>query len=184
MCATGSWPDERKYYSLCSADDRPADLTFDQGAGIARTFARHGYAVALLARNRDRVSSLASAIRSENPYAGVGGPLIAQGFETDTSSSRLKSTFDAISQHPDFKGKPLKVAIWHVKHSSKAPFLDVTEESFDDMLQTYIKGAFAFSRLVIPLLLEGNKAAPASPPGTLIFTGTCTSWLPRVDAAC
>lgn len=93
----------------------------------------------MLSRTQDRLDDLSKSIRET-----TGG--IAHGFASDTSRPSLQKALDSIRSHQDFQGLPLKAAIWHVKHSSKSAFLDVKEETLDEMYETYIKGA------LLPLL--------------------------------
>ena len=51
-----------------------------------------------------------------------------------------------------------------MQHSSKQPFLETKEEDFRASLEDYVVGAFNFSQLAIPRMLDNG--------GTLIFTGT------------
>jgi short-subunit dehydrogenase len=112
-------------------------ISGSQGAGIARAFVRKGYAVALLARSKDKLEALATDLRGSHDGA------IAYAFPSDTSRASLQKAFDDIRSHEAYKGLRLATSIWHVKHSSRAPFLEVTEDTLDEMMQTYIKGAYA-----------------------------------------
>ncbi|KAJ8604279.1 hypothetical protein MRB53_041877 [Persea americana] len=59
---------------------------------------------------------------------------------SDTSSSSLRKAFKDIEEHKDFQGLKLKLAIWHVKQSSKKPFLDETPEDFGKDMETFTTG--------------------------------------------
>lgn len=145
------------------------------GAGIARVLAnpsQGNLAVALLARNPDNLKSLCTSLRKSSN----GGVLDA--FPTDTQPDNLRQTFAAIAAHPDFKDLKLKLSIYHVKHSSKKPFLESTAEEFGESLQTYTTGAFAFAQESLKLMYEhhGGQTLLAdtdgAKKGTIIFTGT------------
>jgi NAD(P)-dependent dehydrogenase (short-subunit alcohol dehydrogenase family) len=56
----------------------------------------------------------------------------------------------------------------------RKPFLELTEDEFFAGLDVSARGAFLFSRAVLPLLLTGLKTSPQYPP-TLIFTGATAS---------
>ncbi|KAG7116308.1 hypothetical protein HYQ44_006927 [Verticillium longisporum] len=144
------------------------------GAGIARVLASpdHGnLAVALLARNPDNLSSLCSDLRKTSK--GVFQP-----FPTDTGADNLRRTFKEIAEHDDFKDLKLKLAIYHVKHSSKKPFLEETAEAFTDSMQTYTTGAFVFAQEALKLFYAQNggqtllSETNGEKKGTIIFTGT------------
>lgn len=123
-----------------------------------------------MARNPDRLSSLASTLRSQTQNATI------ETFPTDTSPDSLSKAFADIRANSSFKGLKLKVSIFSVKHSSKKPFLDETHEEFTRSLTDYVGGAFAFSQETLKLLFEhhGEKALTdgGEKKGTLIFTGT------------
>ncbi|EEY15212.1 short-chain dehydrogenase/reductase SDR [Verticillium alfalfae VaMs.102] len=144
------------------------------GAGIARVLASpdHGnLAVALLARNPDNLSSLCSDLRKTSQ--GVFQP-----FPTDTGADNLRRTFKQIAEHDNFKDLKLKLAVYHVKHSSKKPFLEETAEAFTDSMQTYTTGAFVFAQEALKLFYAQNggqtllSETNGEKKGTIIFTGT------------
>lgn len=142
------------------------------GAGVARILAspNHGnFAVALLARNPDNLASVAKGLRSS-----TSNPI--ETFPTDTSSERLLKAFKDIKEHNSFKDLKLSVAVYHIKHSSKKPFLEETPEQFTKALEEYVGGAMVFSQEVIRRLFadHGDKALAdgGGKKGTLIFTGT------------
>ncbi|KAL8834694.1 MAG: hypothetical protein Q9170_003638 [Blastenia crenularia] len=143
------------------------------GAGIARILAHpsHGnLAVALLARNPDNLSTLATSLRSSAPNS------VIETFPTDTQPSNLTNAFSAIRSHTSFKNLKLRVGIFSVKHASKKPFLEETHEEFTKSLHDYVGGAFSFAQEFLKLLFEhhGEKSLVdgGEKKGTLIFTGT------------
>ncbi|KAJ9145447.1 Short-chain dehydrogenase/reductase SDR [Pleurostoma richardsiae] len=145
------------------------------GAGIARVLAdpsQGNLAVAILARNADNLSALAADLRKSSN----GG--ILHPFPTDTQPDNLRSTFGAIAAHPEFQGLKLKLAIYHIKHSSKKPFLEETSEEFGDSLQTYTTGAFTFAQEALKLIYAQNGGQTlladtgGAKKGTIILTGT------------
>lgn len=145
------------------------------GGGIARYLASPkggNLAVAIMARNKDNLEKLASDIRSKEPGS------IVHPIPSDTSSASLQSAFEKFSSHADFKDLKLKLAIYHVKHSSKEPFLDTTPESYAESLNTYSVGAFTFAQLATKLSYAqyGGQTSLAETNGqkkaTIILTGT------------
>lgn len=145
------------------------------GAGIARVLAnpsQGNLAVALLARNAENLANVCASVRQSSH----GGTLHA--FPTDTQPDSLRQTFKAIAAHPDFAGLKLKLAIYHVKHSSKAPFLESTAEDFGASMQTYTTGAFTFAQEALRIRYEqqGGQTLLADTKGekkgTIILTGT------------
>ncbi|KAI0121675.1 hypothetical protein BJ170DRAFT_643859 [Xylariales sp. AK1849] len=143
------------------------------GAGIARILASpsHGnLAVAILARNKDNLSNLCDSLRQTS--GGVLHP-----FPCDTSPSNLQRTFAEIGSHHDFKGLKLKVAIFHVKHSLKKPYLQTTPDEFEKNVAAYTTGAFAFGQEALKMMYaqNGGETSLSENPekkGTIIFTGT------------
>ncbi|KAK2062080.1 short-chain dehydrogenase/reductase SDR [Colletotrichum caudatum] len=144
------------------------------GAGIARILAspQHGnLAVALLARNPDNLHNLASDLRKSS--GGVLHP-----FPTDTQPDNLRRAFRQIADHPDFQGLKLKLAIYHVKSSSRKPFLEETPDAFNDSMSTYTTGAVVFAQEALKAMYAQNGGqtlladTDGAKKGTVIFTGT------------
>jgi len=129
-------------------------------------------AVALLARDPSNLSKLCDDLRKSTN----GGVL--HSFPTDTSPPSLSKAFKDIAAHPDFNGLKLKLAIYHVKHSSKKPFLEETPELFGESLQIYTTGAFAFAQEAVRMMYAQNGGETSlsdtngEKKGTIIFTGT------------
>ncbi|KAH7154438.1 hypothetical protein DER46DRAFT_649806 [Fusarium sp. MPI-SDFR-AT-0072] len=144
------------------------------GCGIARVLARQdggNLAVALLARNADNLNSLRDSLRKE-----TNG--ILHSFPTDTQPENLRQAFKDIANHKDFKDLKLKLAIYHVKHASKKPFLEETPEEFNESMQVYTTGAVVFAQEALNLMYEQNGGQTlladtnGTKKGTIIFTGT------------
>lgn len=143
------------------------------GAGIARILAHpsHGnLAVALLARQQDKLDDLAKTLRTQTPDG------VFETFATDTSPDKLRKTFADIKDHQSFKDLKLRMAIYSIKNSSKKPFMNETFENFMEPLETYVGGAMIFAQESIKRMFEdhGEKtlAEGAEKKGTVIFTGT------------
>ncbi|KAJ3095914.1 hypothetical protein HDU97_006419 [Phlyctochytrium planicorne] len=125
------------------------------GAAVAKAFAKKGFSVALLARTKTSLDTIADSINQ------AGG--VAKGFSCDIGGSpedfstlfrTIKSEFNA----------PIKVGIFNVGGFVMKPFL---KQTIDDIAssQKYIQGAFLFSQEVISSFLE------AKTEGTLLFSG-------------
>jgi len=143
------------------------------GAGVARVLAREGnMAVALLARNQTNLE----ALRDELRKSVKGG--VFHSFPSDTSPSSLQKTFKAIAAHPELKELKLRLAIYHVKHSLKEPFMQTTPEAYGESLQTYATGAFAFGQESVRMMYAQNGGETlladtnGEKKGTIIYTGT------------
>lgn len=145
------------------------------GAGIARILAdpsKGNLAVALLARDADRLESLAGDL-TKSSNGGVLRP-----FATDTQPENLRKAFASIAQHQDLKDLKLKLAIYHVKNSAKKPFLEETPEAFNESMQTYTTGSVVFAQEAIKMMYAQNGGqtlladTEGAVKGTVIFTGT------------
>ena len=150
------------------------------GSGIARVLAhpsKGNMAVALVSRSGD--ATLAERLARESQ----GGVLRA--FNSDTSEASLARVVAEIQTWSmGLGGQELKLrlAVWNVKHSHKAPFEDETAARFGDSLQIYVTGAMAFSQLCLKWMLgqygtdthidAGDGDEAMTKKGTLIFTGT------------
>jgi len=135
------------------------------GAAVARKFAA-SYPVVLLARNPDNYESLVKEINSS------GGKAI--GISTDVADA--KSITNAADQIKKEFGGDVKAAAAVFNASGRfvrKPFLELSEDEFFAGLDVSARGAFLFSRAVLPLLLA---AIPTSKyPPALIFTGATAS---------
>ncbi|KAK4990078.1 hypothetical protein LTR66_006899, partial [Elasticomyces elasticus] len=141
------------------------------GAGIARILSHpsHGnLAVALLARRPEPLHDLAKSLRSQTPNA------VLEAFPTDTSPDSLTKAFHDIKSHKSFEGLKLKMAVYHIKHSSKKPFMTETRDEFMESMETYVGGAFTFAQESLRRFFADHGDAPLSDgapkKGTLIFT--------------
>ncbi|KAK5078580.1 hypothetical protein LTS08_006456 [Lithohypha guttulata] len=131
------------------------------GACVARRFAK-SYSIALLARNPANYEELVKEINSS------GGKAI--GISTDCSDANaVKAAFEQIKKEDGFEGN-LAAAVYNVGGQFvRKPFMDLTEDEFSIGWKANGLGGFHFSRAVLPLLLETEKAGPQHPP-TLVFT--------------
>jgi short-subunit dehydrogenase len=129
-------------------------------------------AVALLARNKSNLDSLRDSLRNQVPNSTF------HSFATDTSPTSLRKAFSDISSHPELKDLKLKLAVFHVKHSSKGPFMQSTPEEYGESLQIYATGAMAFGQEAAKMMFDQNggetelKDTNGQKKGTIIFTGT------------
>ncbi|KAI1634210.1 hypothetical protein F4809DRAFT_665772 [Biscogniauxia mediterranea] len=143
------------------------------GAGIARVLADPSLgnmAVALLARNAENLRSVCSEARRTSR----GGELHA--FPSDTSPASLRRAFGEIGAHAAFAGLRLRLAVYHVKHAPRGPFLETPAEDFARSLDEYAGGAFAFAQEAVRVMYaqSGDSGGDQGleKKGTVIFTGT------------
>lgn len=128
------------------------------GASVARRFAKN-YAVALLARKPENFEPIAKEINAS------GGKAV--GISCDASDSKsVKAAFEQLQK--EIGGGSLAAAIYNVGGKFvRKPFLELTQEEFESGWEANGRGAFLFSREVLPLLLKNTDAEY---PPTLIFT--------------
>ena len=107
------FPDSLGYSETFINSSSPQGPT--SGAGICRILSHlsHGnLAVAVLARNPDKLNAIARGLCSSTPNA-------VEAFPTDTSPEQLSKAFSDIRSHSSFKGLKLKAAVFYVKYASK-----------------------------------------------------------------
>ena len=127
------------------------------GAALGRRFAAAGYAVALAARNLERVKALAAAITKE------GGT--ARAFATDATDA---GAVQALVAHAEAELGPVEVAIYNASGRVKKSILDLEPDEFDVAWRRACFGGF----------LLGREAARRMVPrgrGTILFTGATAS---------
>lgn len=118
--------------------DRPALITGASGglgAHFARTLAAHGAPVALAARRSERLQALARDIEA------VGGRAVAVAMDvTDASSvARAFATVEAALG-------PVRVLINNSGIATPGAAIETSEEDWDRVLDTNLKGAFLVAR--------------------------------------
>ncbi|KAL4247331.1 NAD(P)-binding domain superfamily protein [Abortiporus biennis] len=138
------------------------------GGATARLFAKHGYLVALVARNADNLKAAAEEI---NKSGGEAAAFPISNYEYST----VINVCDQIKTHNWSNGKgEIRVALFNSGHGVWKPFLDVTEQDIQENVQVNILAAFAFSRQAI-LAFKENKIDEKGRRGTLLFTGATAS---------
>ncbi|GAA5951866.1 hypothetical protein JCM8115_005261 [Rhodotorula mucilaginosa] len=126
------------------------------GAALARTFAAHHSAVAVLGRTLKTVEGVADDVRKS------GGD--ANAFACDvTDAQSVQDAFAAIKQK--WPSHQLRAALFNANSPFiMKPFLELTSEDIKPGVDVNSYGAFNFSQKVIPLMLEAGG-------GFLGFTG-------------
>ncbi|TEB19917.1 short-chain dehydrogenase/reductase SDR [Coprinellus micaceus] len=123
------------------------------GAATARLFAKNGYTVALIARGADSLSKISDEI---NAAGGHAAPFA------------LESAFPK----PEYE---IRAAVWNAGNAVFKPFLSITQEELDSVVDTGIKSAFSFARHTILAFKEKEIDAVSGKRGALIFTGATAS---------
>lgn len=136
------------------------------GAAIARRFARGGYRVAMLARDRERLERLKQEIGGSQSYACDVGDLAA-----------LATTLDAIRAD---LGKP-SVLVHNAVSATFAPFLDGEPAALERNFRVNTTALLHLARALAPdmvsagrgsILVTGNTASLRGVPNYALFAPT------------
>lgn len=131
-------------------------------------FAKNGYTVALIARGADSLNKISDEI---NAAGGQAAPFPLQSY----SHEDLATTWTAIEERFPKPEYEIRAAVWNAGHAVFKPFLSITQEELDTVVDTGIKAAFNFARHTI-LAFKGNEIdAVSGKRGALIFTGATAS---------
>ncbi|PWN23448.1 NAD(P)-binding protein [Microstroma glucosiphilum] len=146
------------------------------GFAIAKRFALAGHPVALLARQRSRLESLAEEINSLK-----AGP--AHVFDADASKKQsVDAAFTEITRY--YQGTSEKAKVWGAVYNPggflMSPLLEVTEEKLRQIVDVQFFGGFFFAQAYLNALTKGEEGSAASSDdnearGFLAFTGASAS---------
>lgn len=115
------------------------------GAGYARTFGKAGSIVCCAGRNMGRLEETVAAIEAE------GGK--AKAFRVDvTDLDSIKALVKAIT---DEYGR-LDVLVNNAGYENIQPFLEVTPEVYDDIMNVNLKGAFFMAQEAAKVMKENG----------------------------
>jgi len=134
------------------------------GLAIARTFGQHDFNVALVARNRDRISGLAKDLQAEG--------IDAEAFRADAcDEDSLASAFSAITARfgavDVLEFSPMSPPTTVEERTPEGATVKVT----DDQLRLQVLGAVASVRQVLPSMLERGS-------GTILITTGLSASIP------
>ncbi len=122
------------------------------GAALARRFATE-YAVALVARGREKLAAIANEIRAR-------GGIALEAPADVTSPSEVHAAFDAIRAS---LGSP-EVLLYNAGSGTWGTITDVTPEAFESTWRTNAFGSFLCAREVAPDMIARGR-------GAILFTG-------------
>ncbi|WP_228125090.1 SDR family NAD(P)-dependent oxidoreductase [Candidatus Methylospira mobilis] len=123
------------------------------GAALAKKFAGEGFEVALLARNRERLSELAAALPRAQAYACD---------VIDTAS--VSSAFNAIARDMG----AVDTVIYNAGKGILGDALSVCIDDFESAWRVNALGAFVVAQQVLPAMRQADK-------GTILFMGATAS---------
>lgn len=135
------------------------------GAAVARRFAREGFRVAMIARDANRLTSLAT------PILKAGG--VASVYSADLSDhAAVQRVITAIiADH----GRPT-ILVWNAALWDETPALALDPASFDRQLRLGLTGALTAVQAAIPAMTEGGG-------GTILLTGGGLALAPQYGGA-
>ncbi|KAH9816799.1 hypothetical protein DFH28DRAFT_1081631 [Melampsora americana] len=134
------------------------------GSAVSHAFSQAGYAVALLARSKDKLEHISQEIQK-------GGGMV-DSFVCDVSSREItiKTKFDKI---------PLRVAVFNSSSSFQMkPCLESSRSDLETSLNVSVLGAFSFAQSALSELLSHQEG------GSLIFTGATASVRGSANVGC
>ena len=134
------------------------------GAGIARRFARGGYAVAIAGRNADKLRSTARELEAAGARVAhiVGDAVRAE------DARRFVGEAERLA--------PLAVAVHNAGGFEPAPFLQVSEDAFERHWREHALGGFQLAQAALPVVLAHGG-------GSLFFTGATASLRGKANSA-
>ncbi len=127
------------------------------GGAAARRFARGGYAVAMMARSREKLEALAAKI------AEGGGRAIA----VTADAGEAESVGGAFAEVRSQLGAP-DVLVYNAGAFTMGGLLELSPDDLERSWRTNAFGAFLAAREVAPAMIERGA-------GTMIFTGATAS---------
>ncbi len=126
------------------------------GAAIARRFALGGYAVAMLARNHDRLSELESEIVSARAYPCN----VAKEGQVDSALAAVRSELGAPS-----------VLIHNAVGGAFGSFLEIDPQVLNHNFQVNTMGLLYLARRLAPAMIEAGKGAIIASGNTSALRG-------------
>ncbi len=127
------------------------------GAAIAHRFAREGFAVGLMARSEEKLTSIQTEIEKNG-----GTALSISADATDPASVSL-----AFAQVQQKLGNP-EIFVYNTGAFQMGGILEITPEQFENNWKANCFGAFLSAQQVLPAMLERGR-------GTILFTGATAS---------
>ncbi len=115
------------------------------GAAIARRLARDGIAIGVLDLDLDQVSKVADEIVAAGGRAVALAANIADREQVKAAVGKLRDTFG-----------PVTVLVNNAGITGVVPFLELTDEQWDKMLEINLKGTFIVTQVVAPDMVDAG----------------------------
>jgi NAD(P)-dependent dehydrogenase (short-subunit alcohol dehydrogenase family) len=112
------------------------------GRGIARLFASKGYRVVVAGRNAERVATVSQEI---GPAAT---PVVADMRDRQAIDRLVQSAIDHFGR--------IDVLVNNAGIYPNSPFLELTEDEWDDVFDINVKGVYLLSQTVARRMIEGS----------------------------
>jgi len=135
------------------------------GRGVAELFVREGASVALMARDAGRLGATANALGAPERVLAVPGDV------GDTSAADV-----FVASAVDRFGR-LDVFVANAGIHRAVPFLDTSDETWDEVFRTNVRGAFTTCRAA------GRSMADAGGGGSIIIIGSTNSFVAEPHSA-
>ena len=123
------------------------------GYAIADSFIKNGACVIITGRKIDVINEKIKKLKEENENAEI------YGFELDNSDiKKMKEKFDNIAKNID--NKKIDILVNNAGVINKTSFWDATEDDFDNVINTNLKGTYFLTKIVAKYMvdrkIEGN----------------------------
>ena len=132
--------------------DRVAVITASAGAGIgqatARRLAQEGASVVISDTHARRVNEVAESLRSEG-HKAIG--VICDVSQWDQIQNMVKEALDAFGR--------IDILVNNAARELLAPVVDMTEETWDLVMQVSLKGTFLCTKAVLPTMVRQKSGA-------------------------
>lgn len=132
------------------------------GAALAKRFTQAGMAVAMAARRRDRLESLAAEL------GGAGGAARAYGCDV-TDEAQVEALFSQVRQD---LGTP-RLVVYNAGAFLRKSLLETSAQEFVDCWKAGCLGGFLVGRAAARLMLAAGEEGAFR--GTILFTGATAS---------
>lgn len=135
------------------------------GSAVARRFARGGFRVAIIARDRARLDTLAA------PITAAGGTALPYAADLSEHAATKEAVAEIIADHG-----PPRALIWNAAVWAEAPALALDPLDFERQLRLGLTSALAAIQVAAPAMTAGGG-------GTILLTGGGLALAPEYGAA-
>jgi len=135
------------------------------GRAIALEYAREGADVVLSSRNREKLEAVASEVRALGRQALAIAMDVGDREQVDTMVNQAIAHFNHIDILVNNSGVEFA-----------APFLDITEEEWDDTIETNLKGVFLCSQAVGRQMVQQKRGRIINMTSTIALGAIYPGW--------